>query len=85
MWILSFAWRLVCWIEVEVEALHRDLLPSRHRSRCRRQLQDERLVEVGVVGCYSVLVDRSRIVRDSVDTRYRPIVELLEDEANASQ
>lgn len=77
MWILCFAWRLVCWIEVEAEALHHDLLPSRHRSRYHRQLQDERLVEVAVVGCCSVLVDRSRIVRDSVDTRYRPVIRLL--------
>ena len=74
---LCFAWVLVYWIEVEVGVLRRDLLPSRRRSRYHHRLQDERRVEAGVVDCCSVLVDRSRIVRGSEDTRYRPVVELL--------
>jgi hypothetical protein len=72
MGILCFEWGLGYWIEAEAEALYRDLLPSRRRSRYHRQLQDELLVEVGVADCCSVLVDRSHIVRGSVDTRYRP-------------
>lgn len=78
---LCFARVLVCWIEVEVGVLHRCLLPSRHRSQCHHQLKDERLVEVVVVDCCSVPVDRSRIVRGSEDTRYRPVIRLLEKTA----
>lgn len=82
MGILCFGWGLVYWIEVEVGVLRRDLLPSRRRSRYRHRLQDERLVEAGVVDCCFVLVDRSRIVRGNVDTRYQPVVRSLEEEAN---
>lgn len=85
MGILCFESALGCWIEVGVGVLRRGLLPSRRRSRYLRQLKDERLVEAGVADCCSVLVDRSRIVRGSVDTRYQPSVRLLGDEANRQQ
>jgi len=74
MWKLCSEQGLVYEIEVEVEAAvpHRDFPPSRHRSRGLHQPQDEQLEEVAVVDCCFVLVDRSRTVRGSVDTRCRP-------------
>jgi hypothetical protein len=76
MWKLCSEQGLVYEVEVgvEVEAAvpHRGFPPSRHRNRGPHRPQDERLEEVAVVDCCFVLVDRSRIVRDSVDTRCRP-------------
>jgi len=60
--------------EADIEAVvpARGLRPFHRRSRAP-PLQGVQLEEEGVANCCYLLVDQSRIVRDSADSRYQPI------------
>jgi len=75
MWLL-LGWEVefVVGTEVDIGAvvLARGLRPFRRRSRAL-PLQGVQLEEEGVASCCFVLVDQSRIVRGSGDSRCQPI------------
>jgi hypothetical protein len=74
MWKLAGAWELVGCCEVAVVAQHHDFPPFRRRSPDLLRPRGEQPAEVDVVGCCSVLVDRSRTAQGNGGIRYPPAI-----------